>query len=248
MIVIDTETSGLDRGSRLLSLAAINPATGERREWTCNPGMPIPAEITAINGHTDDEVKDCPYAGEVLREFFAWLPDKTLVIHNASYDVGILNWEAGRFGIPIPEGLYTICTLEIAKAIKATKRNNLDALVEHYQITRCGESHRALSDADACMQYFERVKDLQPLSPTPWEYAGHDYQYCDPPFGLDKLVATGQPFTFGYEDKGGDKTERTIIPHGWCQRHDVTYFHGHCLLREARREFRADRVTLLETV
>lgn len=253
LIVTDTETTGLESaGSRLVEIAAQRCDGKEvinTFESLINPGMPIPPDATTIHGITDDMVRDAPDAGTVLRRFFEWIGDDRLIMgHCIGYDVGVISWDAGRFGISIPEGLYTICTLEIARAIKATKKNNLNALVEHYQITRAGEAHRAMADVDACRQYFDRVKDLQPLSPTPWEYAGHDYHYCDPPFGMDELVKTRTPLSFAYVDAKGKETERSIVPYGWAQKNDGVYFHGWCHLREKRRTFRTDRVTLLETV
>lgn len=251
-VAMDTETTGIDRGSRLLSLAGIlfDDETGQvldRREWTVNPGMPIPPDAAKVNGFTDEAVKDAPDAGTVLREFFGWLPaPAVLVAHHAQYDTGILTWEAGRFGLAIPNMLTVICTCETAKALKATKRNSLDALVEHYVIQRCGEGHRAMSDAEACKDvYLEQIK-VASTTRVPWDVAGHDYRYTDrfPEHlaNLPALVAAGAPLTFCYEDKDGAQSERSVIPYGWHELKSETYFHGFCLLRKERRTFHTERV------
>jgi len=249
----DTETTGTDPGSRMLSLAGIlfDDETGEvleRREWTVNPGMPIPPDAAKVNGFTDEAVKDSDNAGVVLREFFAWLPVRaSLVAHYAQYDTGIITWEAARHGVAIPDDLAVTCTCAIAKQIGVTKRNSLDALVAHYGIQRCGEAHRAMSDADACMQYFMLVKRAGLIeSPVPWDAAGHDYRYTDqfpePLTNLSELVGAAAPLTFQYEDNAGAKTERAVTPYGWYLKDDALYFSGYCHLREERRTFRADRV------
>ena len=249
---MDVETTGLDRGSRLLSLAGIlfDDETGQvldRREWTVNPGMPIPPDAAKVNGHTNEALKDSPDAGTVLREFFGWLPEHAvLVAHHAQYDTGIITWDAGRFGVEIPDWLTVICTCETAKALKATKRNSLDALVEHYGIQRCGEGHRAMSDAEACKDvYLEQIK-VASTTRVPWDVAGHDYAYTDrfPEHlaNLPALVAAGAPLTFCYEDKDGAQSERTVTPYGWHDLKGEVYFHGYCHLRQERRTFHTERV------
>lgn len=251
-IAFDTETTGLERGSRMVELAAVRfIADGVLSifETLVNPGMPIPPDATKLHGITDAMVCDAPTTKEALEAWLAWVgTDEFLMGHYALYDTGIISWEAGRVGIEIPNFLV-IDTCDIAKQIGATKRNGLDFLVEHYGIERRGQAHRALSDADACRQYLMKVRETDQFvtERKPWAGAGHDYAYCEPPFSLAEHVSQGTPITFGYEDKGGDNTERTVTPYGWCTRGGEVYFHGLCHLRGARREFRADRVTLLET-
>ena len=253
LISFDTETGGIERGSRMVELAGVRFNTQgvlSIFETLVNPGMPIPPDATKLHGITDDMVADAPTAGDALQQWLDWMgDDRHLVGHYALYDTGIISWEASRAGIVLPDNLLVLDTCEVAKEIKATKRNGLDCLVEHYGIERRGQAHRALCDADACRQYLMRMRETEQFSTVfkPFASAGHDYEYCLPPFELDHHVHSGEPFTFGYTDKDGETTERTVIPYGWAARNGECYFHGWCTLRQARREFRADRVTLLET-
>jgi DNA polymerase-3 subunit epsilon len=58
--VFDLETTGLDhRTSRIVTACAalLNPdgsISGNDVEWLANPGIPIPAEATAVHGITDE--------------------------------------------------------------------------------------------------------------------------------------------------------------------------------------------------
>ena len=259
-VVFDTETTGLAPGSRMVEIAGIKfdeSGVLDIFETLVNPGMPIPPDATKTHGITDEMVAGAPDAGEALTRFFGWLGEhRNLIAHYAQYDTGIVSWDAARCGVVLPDGLIVVDTCDIARAVGATKRNGLDALVEHYGIERCDKAHRAMSDADACRQYFNIVCDLQPLLllPLPWAHAGHDYHYTDEfPAGLaalPELVATGAPLSFCYEDKGGAATERTITPYSWCRKiaqdgTEIFYFDGHCHLRNAPRQFRGDRVTAL---
>lgn len=249
LIAFDTETTGLEPGSRLVEIAAIRfddtgPLDTFRRY--VNPGMPMPADAAAMNGVSPDALASADLAGVVLAEFFAWLPeDPVLVIHNAPYDCGIVEWALAHGGLGSVTKPRVIDTLQIARTLGETKKNGLQALVEHYGIQRLGEAHRAMSDADAARQYFNIAWPQVEGEPVPWDKAGHDYRYSDLPDALHflpGLIATGGEFSFIYQDAKGDVTSRTIIPYGWAETPTGLMFHGLSKLRGERRTFRADRV------
>ena len=260
-IAIDVETTGVEPGSRMLELAAIafdeSGAVTDQYVHLVNPGMPIPPDVTKVNGITDDMVKNAPTAEKVLNGFFGWLPGKLFVGHYAQYDTGIISWEAGRCGIPIPDDLQVLCTCAMAKEFGVTKNNKLVTIADYYKLKRLGDDHRALSDADLCRQYFLTVEPsmkheaaamnsvFKSLTPLPWVSAGHDYQYVpapEPVANLPELIAAGAPLSFKYKDAKEEVTERTITPYGYAQVKDAVMFHGFCHMREARRTFRADRI------
>ena len=260
-IAFDTETTGIEPGSRIVELAGIlfdESGVLDIFETLINPGMPIPADATALHGITDEIVQR---SGEetylALAEFCRWCePDAILVAHYASFDTGMMSWAFQFCGVPQPIGQQVIDTWQIAKHIGATKNNKLITLVEHYGINRAGLAHRAMNDADACMRYFNLllkdkrfVRFIPHEHVQPWADAGHEYSYVAPEVlpesiaSLPALVADGGDFTFAYHDGKGEHTERTITPYGWALKGDVVMFHGWCHLRNSRRTFRADRVT-----
>lgn len=257
-IVLDTETTGLERGSRTIELAAImfdENDVIDTFETLVNPQMPIPPDATKTHGITDDMVDASPVMADVIERFNAWRDNVSMVVaHYALYDTGILSWDFGRLGAPQPADVVVVDTCDIARTIGATKKNSLDALVEHYGIQRKGQAHRAMCDADACLQYLFKVcrgdGDWPArLNLKPWSLAGHDYQFTsDLPAALADLpyrTSIGKPLTFVYQDDKGAQTERTVTPYGWAERFDqpgVVHFHGLCHLRSERRSFRADRV------
>lgn len=261
-VAIDVETTGLEAGSRLLSLAAIlfDPAGDgmldvfERR---VNPGMPIPPDVTKINGISDADAAGAADANRVLMDLVDWLPvDPMLVAHNAPFDVGVLAWEAGRHGVDVPD-FRVYDTLLLARILKETGRSNgLQAIIEHYKLERLGEAHRALADADACRRYFALQHALgnTSLVPTnPWSTVAGAYSYAPPEAlpeslrSLPDLVAAGSPLTIVYEDAKGERTERTVTPYGWADTPKGIVFHGRCHLRDERRTFYAERVREVST-
>jgi DNA polymerase-3 subunit epsilon len=94
--LVDVETTGLDPTcDRVIELATLtvrcDPATGtlyrggclEDGDWLQDPGTPIPAEVTAITGLTDDDVrgqKIPPHALDPVRDA------DVVVSHNAAFD------------------------------------------------------------------------------------------------------------------------------------------------------------------
>lgn len=255
MFTFDSETTGLDRGSRALEIAGVmfdDTGVLDRFETLINPGMPIPPDVTKINGITDDMVKGAPDTHEAMTMFFNWLGESRLgIAHYAQYDTGILSWDAARVGIAIPTDMLIVDTCELAKALAVTKNNKLDTLVAHYGIQRMGDAHRAMSDADACYQVFCKMTAAKGGMPPAhfyrqWALAGHDYEYTDalPAHlsDLPQIVERAEYLSFVYEDDKGARTERTITPYGWCKRGKETYLHGLCHLRQERRTFRTDRV------
>jgi DNA polymerase III epsilon subunit family exonuclease len=266
-IAFDTETTGVEPGSRLLELAAyaVDEDTGEAVSKFCrmvNPGMPLPPDAAAINRITPQELAEAPSAASVLRDFADWIEDlpsypPLLVAHWAQYDAGILCWEFGRAGLPQLD-LQVACTCKVAKEIKTTADNKLDTLVEHYGIKRLGVAHRAEADADACMQYFQQVArpwlakngTLSSVAFPRLADAGHGYSYIAPehlPVELRILgaeiaaaVESGSPITMLYRDQKGEETIRTVTPYGWALVRGTPMWHGYCHLRNERRTFRMD--------
>ena len=64
--------------------------------------MPIPPDITALTGITDDMVSDAPPIAEVLPGFLDFARGGVLVAHNAPFDVGFLTAACRRCGIAWP--------------------------------------------------------------------------------------------------------------------------------------------------
>jgi DNA polymerase III epsilon subunit family exonuclease len=254
---IDTETSGLEVGSRVVEIAAVRfDADGvlDVFESFVDPGMPIPADVAAFHGITDEIVADAPLLDGVIDELLAWIGTESpagIIAHNAPYDGGVLAWDCARLGIatPFPD---IIDTLAIAKLRGETKRNSLAALMEHHGIEPEGSPHRAGCDARGCAEYFRTVC-LPMLDRPAWRLADGPHPFvaaADLPENLrhlPDLVTAAAPLSFTYSDAKGAITTRTITPYGWGRAPwgDVM-FHGWCTLREARRTFKAENVQAVE--
>ncbi|MEK9532985.1 MAG: exonuclease domain-containing protein, partial [Alphaproteobacteria bacterium] len=98
-IVLDTETTGLDvsQGHKIIEIGALEimnlVPSGKTLHLYINPERDIDPDATKIHGITDEFVSDKPLFKYVAQEFLDFIKDDKLVIHNASFDMGFLNFE-----------------------------------------------------------------------------------------------------------------------------------------------------------
>ena len=160
-VVFDLETTGVSCSSdAVVEISAIKVIGGEVvDEFTMlvNPGRPIPYNASAVNGITDDMVKDSPFFEEVLSDFLEFVGDAVLVGHNIhTFDMKFLYRDAERFwGKTI--GNDYIDTLQIARMyLPQLSHHKLVDLAEYYKISTDG-AHRALNDCRMNQIVFEHL-------------------------------------------------------------------------------------------
>ncbi|WP_152514536.1 hypothetical protein [Chrysiogenes arsenatis] len=143
--------------------------------------------------------------------------------------------------------LPVIDTLEIARKLGHTKKNNLNALLEHHDIARDGDAHRALSDVVALKDYYFKVihGNVDYTAKTFIEHVEYEIEEYLPSVlhDLPQLVSDGGEMKFSYSDKKGAVTERAITPYGWARTAKGLMIHGLCHLRNERRSFYAENIT-----
>lgn len=153
-VILDTETTGLDpkKGDRLIEIGCIEifnrRPTG--REYHCfiNPQRDVPGEAEKVHGLSTDFLKDKPLFPKVARDFLAFIGEDTLVIHNAQFDIGFLNFELEKAGFSTLTMDRVVDTLALARRKHPAGPNNLDALCKRYGIDNSKRTkHGALVDS-----------------------------------------------------------------------------------------------------
>lgn len=154
-IVLDTETTGLyaDRGDRLIELGCIEIVnripTGREFHRFVNPERDVPPESQAVHGLTTEFLKDKPLFAAVARDFLDFIGEDTLVIHNATFDIGFLNAELKRLGFGAIGMQRVVDTLALARRRHPAGPNTLDALCRRYGIDNSKRvKHGALVDSE----------------------------------------------------------------------------------------------------
>jgi DNA polymerase-3 subunit epsilon len=145
---IDVETTGVKPlEDRLTEVAIIRfSRTHPPRVWQSllNPGVPIPAEIQALTGITNDMVRDAPTFLELSDAIRAELQDAFFVAHNARFDYGFIKNEFRRTGESFTSDV--LCTLRLSRKLYPDANGHgLDALIERHRL-RVENRHRALGD------------------------------------------------------------------------------------------------------
>jgi len=162
LIMLDTETTGLSplHGDRMVEIGAIKVSQRKiRKEDTfhhyLNPGRHIPEEVVRIHGISDADVKNSPKFADVAEAFLSFIGEETLVIHNASFDLGFLMNELRIAGLPDMAQVPVIDSLVFARKKHPGQRNSLDALCDRYHIDRSQRTlHGALLDAELLAEVY----------------------------------------------------------------------------------------------
>jgi DNA polymerase-3 subunit epsilon len=168
-IVLDTETTGLDpkQGHRIIEIGCIELVnyvpSGREFHQFINPERDVPEDAQQVHGITNAFLADKPSFSEVADPFLAFIADSTLVIHNASFDVGFLNAElvqVPRDPIPFDR---VVDTLALARRKHPAGPNSLDALCKRYRIDLSERSkHGALLDSELLARvYMELIGGTQ---------------------------------------------------------------------------------------
>ena len=159
MVVFDIETTGLSAETcKITEIGAVKIKDGEvldRYNSFVNPERPIPQEIVALTGITDEMVADARKIDEVLPEFFDFVGDRLLIAHNADFDTGFIRVAAKQLGIEFKNPYLD--TLGLARAIiPEMKSYKLDRLANHYKLGEFNH-HRASDDAEMLANIFFKM-------------------------------------------------------------------------------------------
>ncbi len=152
-VVFDVETTGLSAvHNDLIQIAATKMHKGNPIDSFVeflNPGYRLSEFTTELTRITDDDVKNSKPLYEVLTAFQKFCEGTVLVAHNATFDVGFMNMNYQRTGLPIISQ-PVIDTLELARNLyPEMKRYGLGQLTKKFQIDLGAAHHRADSDAEA---------------------------------------------------------------------------------------------------
>ena len=148
-IVLDTETTGMNQ---IGAVEVINRRlTGNNFHVYLKPDRLVDPEAFGVHGIADEFLMDKPVFADVADEFIDYIRGAELVIHNASFDIGFMDYEFSKLNRGIAK-TNTFCkvtdSLALARKMFPGKRNSLDALCSRYEIDNSKRTlHGALLDA-----------------------------------------------------------------------------------------------------
>lgn len=255
--MLDTETTGLHArgGDRICEVAVLrgrlDPALPEAPWCTLvDPERSMPETALRIHGISDAELRGAPRWADVHERLRRALDGAVLVAHNADFDVGFLEAEAERAGLPSPISGPVLCTLTLARRVYGFHACSLRALARRAEVPQ-PLAHRALADTRTAMgvmralvgglclhgpvprlgTLLQRIEDMRRDGPGRTAILQT----------LREALATGTPVVIDYTARFGTGplgTRRMVTP----ERLRSGMLDGWCHLRKARRTFHLKRI------
>ncbi len=189
-IVLDTETTGMNQigahyeGHKVIEIGAVEVInrrlTGNNYHIYLKPDRLIDPEAFGVHGIADEFLLDKPQFGDIADEFIDYIRGAELVIHNASFDIGFLDYEFSKLNRGIPK-TDTFCkvtdSLAMARRMFPGKRNSLDALCSRYEIDNSKRTlHGALLDSQILADVYLAMTGGQTLMKFSMEGEGQQQQ------------------------------------------------------------------------
>ena len=210
-IIFDTETTGLDNKlDRVIEIGGVELEnhfpTGRTLHIFINPGdRKVHPDALAVHGITDEFLQDKKPFADVAQDIIDFFDGARWVAHNANFDMGFINAEFGRLGLPPVAPEKVTDTLALARRKHPMGPNSLDALCRRYGIDNSHRTkHGALLDSELLAEvYIEMLGGRQAALVQPrLRHGGHQ--------GFDQQPVIGEARRQGAA--GGDDHARMAGP------------------------------------
>lgn len=157
-VVLDTETTGLswEKGNRVVEIGCVEllqrRKTGRTFQRYLNPERDMELGAQEVTGLSREFLSDKSKFADVVEEFLDFIRGAELVIHNANFDIGFLNYELSLVGPHLGKMIdhaSVLDTLAMARERFPGQRNSLDALCKRLDVNNNHRTlHGALLDAE----------------------------------------------------------------------------------------------------
>jgi len=255
LVALDVETTGLNPESdNIIEIAIIrfnkSGEVVERFVSLINPGREIPVEAKIVNGIDENMLENEPKFKDVVKEIKKFLEGKTVLIHNADFDISFLKKEFQLCGEEFPE-FDVIDTLYIAKKYFNFPSNSLSSLAENYEIGK--QPHRAEEDAIIAYRIFDHFREE--LGDNIYEEKFSSLEIGNFPLSenifkikilIEESIKNKEEIVIKYRNRNGEESERKIKPVEIINKNGRMFVRAFCYTRKEDREFRLDRIIKIE--
>ena len=169
-VVLDTETTGLsfESGDKLIEIGIVelinHIPTQKYFHKYLNPQRSVSESAFKVHGLNNEFLKDKPLFSDIVDEMLNFISGDTIIIHNASFDLGFLNNELSSINYAQIKNLQVIDTLKMAREKFPGSPASLDALCRRFSINNAERDlHGALLDSSLLANvYLELLGGNQP--------------------------------------------------------------------------------------
>ncbi|NND32019.1 MAG: GIY-YIG nuclease family protein, partial [Saprospiraceae bacterium] len=160
--IIDIETTGgLLKRDKIIEIAIVIHDGGqiiERFETLLNPGRSVSRQISMLTGITNEMLVDAPPFYEVARQIVEKTEGCVFVAHNVRFDYTFIKRAFESLGYNYSR--KQLCTVRLSRMITPQlRRHGLGPLCHYHGIDNSAR-HRAMGDALATVQLFEKLINL----------------------------------------------------------------------------------------
>ena len=165
-VVLDTETTGLfvKDGHRIVEIGCIelDNLVPTKKQFHCylNPERKVSTKALEVHGYTDEFLSTQKKFSDVVDDFLNFIDNKTLIIHNAEFDLSHLNNELALLGFKKINNERVVDSLALARDKFPGSPISLDALCKRYRIDNSKRTqHTALIDCDLLAKVYINLLD-----------------------------------------------------------------------------------------
>ena len=169
-IILDIETTGLEykEGHRIIEIGCIElnkKEVGSNYHQYVNPSKTLTEDNIKIHGITNEHLADKPLFEEIADDFLEFIKDSSIIAHNASFDIGFLNFELEKLSKPAIEKKRVIDTIKIARERFPGQQVSLDALIKKLKINTFinRDQHGALKDAKLLTDVYLELQGINQI-------------------------------------------------------------------------------------
>ena len=165
-VILDTETTGLSTADnhKIVEIGCVElnnqiPTNNIFHEYI-NPQRAVSEDAYKVHGYSNKFLSGKKIFSEIAEDFLNFIGDKTIIIHNAPFDLSFLNYELKILNKKPINIKNVIDTLEIARSKYPGSQNSLDALCKRFNIDNSKrEKHNALIDCHLLKEIYVNLAD-----------------------------------------------------------------------------------------
>ena len=158
----DLETTGInitkDRIVEIAILKVFPNGNKESKTWLVNPEIPIPPEVSAIHGITDERVANEPTFSELAQEIYNMIKDSDLAGFNSDrFDIPLLAEEMLRVGLDFE--MKNRVSVDVQTIFHKMEQRTLSAAYKFYCDKNLENAHSASADTHATYEVLKAQLD-----------------------------------------------------------------------------------------
>ncbi len=161
----DLETTGTNVATDRIveiSILKIHPnGNKESKTWLVNPEIPIPAEVVAVHGISDEKVAGEPTFRQLSKEIYGMIRDSDLAGFNSDrFDIPLLAEEMLRAGVDFD--MKNMVSVDVQTIFHKMEKRTLEAAYKFYCGKDLNEAHSAKADTLATYEVLLSQLDHYP--------------------------------------------------------------------------------------